>query len=84
MQERRRRSGAAVEGEGDRAARGVGAGGDIGGVEDRGRALAVLVEQRQRSGGGGVIDPATGGVDRVAGDRILRQEPQDARARLAG
>ena len=51
IEERRGGARPAVEHEGDRAARGGGVLGDIGGVEDRGRALARLVEQRERSGG---------------------------------
>jgi hypothetical protein len=56
-------AGAAVEHEGDRAALRLGILGDIGGVEDRGRALARLVEQRERAGGRGVGELAGGNVD---------------------
>src|SRR5262249_59058897 len=59
----RRRGRSAVEGEGDGTVRGLGVLDDIGGVIDRGRALARLIEQRERSGGRDIGQRAAGNRD---------------------
>ena len=52
-------------------------------IENGGRALARLIEQRQRTGGRRVSELAGRRVDAVLGDGIRRQQRQDARAGLA-
>ena len=73
----------AVESEGDGTVRRLGILGDIGGVVDRGRALARLIEQRERSRGRGIGELAAGNVDAVLGDGVRRQQPQHAVARCS-
>src|SRR6185369_12563615 len=53
--------------------------GDIRRVEDRGRTLARLVEQRQGAGGRGVGELPLRRVDAVLGDRVGRQQRQHSR-----
>src|SRR5262249_33745951 len=60
--------------------RGLGVLDDIGGVIDRGRALARLIEQRERSGGRGIGQRAAGNRDGVLGYRVRRQQPPHALA----
>src|SRR6185437_9316702 len=55
--------------------------GDVGDVEDRGDVVARRVVEGQSAGGGGVGEWAAGGVERVLGDRIAGQQPQQALAR---
>src|SRR4029077_15436647 len=54
----------------------------IGSVEDRRRALARLIEQRERSGGRRIGELAARRVDAVLADRIARQQRKNARAAL--
>ena len=82
MQIGRRRARAAVESEGYGTVRSLSVLGDIGGVIDRSRALARLIEQRERAGGRGIGELAAGNVDAVLGHRVRRQEPQYALAGL--
>ena len=79
MQIRGRGAGPAVEREGDRARRAVGALRDIGGVEHRADFLAGLVVERKRSGGRGVGERAlVGQRDGFFGDRVRGQQAQHA------
>src|SRR5262249_42958510 len=54
--------------------------GDVGGVIDRGRALARLIEERERSRSRGIGQRAAGNRDGVLGHRVRRQQPQHALA----
>src|SRR5579864_5013921 len=82
MEERRRRARPAIEHESQRP-RSVVVGLDrIGGVEDRSRALARLIEQRERSGGRRIGELAARRVDAVLADRIARQQRENARTAL--
>src|SRR5438128_5049520 len=74
------RARSAVEGEGDGTVRSLGVLGDVGGVIDRGRALARLIEERERSCGRGIGQRAAGNRDGVLGHRVRRQQPQHALA----
>src|SRR6266851_444545 len=74
------RARSAVEGEGDGTGWSLGVLGDIGGVIDRGRALARLIEKRERSRGRGIGQRAAGNRDGVLGHRVRRQQPQHALA----
>jgi hypothetical protein len=68
VQPHRRRARAAIVEEGDRP---IGAGGAVarvGGVEDRGARLAVVVADRQRARGRGVGDALAGDGDRAVAD----------------
>ena len=92
MEESRSRARAAIEHEGQRPRRVIvilvgrslvrGSFGHIGGVEHRGRALARLIEQRQRSGGRRIGELAARRIDAVLADRIARQQRQNTRAAL--
>src|SRR5262245_48004315 len=80
IQIRRRGAGSAIEREGDGTVRPFGTACDIGGVVDHCRALARLIEQRERARGRGIGELAARDVDAVLGDRIRRQQPQHAAA----
>ena len=67
IEERRGGARSAVEDEGDRTVADVGVLGDISRVEDRGRAFARLVEQRERPGGRRIGELAARNLDRVLG-----------------
>ena len=87
MEEGRSRAGAAIEHEGQRPRRVIvvlvcRSFGHIGGVEHRGRALARLIEQRQRSGGRRIGELAVRRIDAVLADRIARQQRQNTGAAL--
>ena len=79
----KRRGGArpAVEHEGQRPARIVRFD-HIGGIEDCGRALARLIEQRERTGGGRVGELAARNIDAVLGDGVAGQQRQHSRPGL--
>ena len=79
MQEGGGRAGAAVEHEGQRAI-GAAVFPDIGGVEDLGTLFARLVKEGERAGGRRIGEPAVPGIDRMLGDRVGRQQPQDIAA----
>ena len=74
------RARSAVEGEGDGTVVRLGILGDVGGVIDRGRALARLIEERERSRSRGIGQRAAGNRDGVLGHRVRRQQPQHALA----
>ena len=87
MEERRSRAGSAVEDKGQRTRRVIVASvsrsfGHIGGVEHRGRTIARLIEQRERSGGRRIGKLAARRVDAVLADRIARQQRENARTAL--
>ena len=77
MEKGRSRAGAAIEDKGQRPRRVIvglvcGSLGNIGGIEHRGRALARLVEQRERPGRRRISELAVRRVDAVLADRIAR------------
>ena len=74
-------AGAAIEYEGQRPSRGIRLR-YVGRVEDGGRTLAGLIEQRKRTGGGRIGELAIRSVEAVLSDGIPRQERENAGAAL--
>ena len=73
LQPGRGRARPAIEQEGHRPGARVGAVELVGGVGDIGLRLALVVEQRNRAGGGGEVERPPGKRERVSGGRIRRQ-----------